>query len=76
MTELPPLYQSPRLTMLVKRWINLKRIKVKNVIERDQHFKLNYKILLQELSVQPAPFEFNNRSILEVISQHFHIKLA
>lgn len=69
--DLPPLYTSSRLVMLVKRWVNLKKIKRKSFLEKDSVFKLAYKDLLAELSIQPSPFQFNNRSIEAILSEIF-----
>ena len=71
MSELPPLYTSARLTMLVKRWVNNKRIKRKSYLQKDLVFKSAYKELISELSLQPAPFQFNSRSIQVILDSIF-----
>lgn len=71
--ELPPLYRSSRLTMLVKRWINTQRIKLKEYLAKTKEYLASYKLLLSELVAQPRNFEFNNRSIDAVIKEFFKI---
>lgn len=71
--EKPPLYQSKRLTQLVIRWVNTRKIKLKNYLSKDQFYCKEYKKLLNTLTSEQFPFEFNNRSVSWVLDNHFNL---
>lgn len=68
------IYESPRLTMLVKRWINNNKIKKTDYELKTDNFKNKLKELTKILSKEPAPFEFNKISIFKIIDEHHCVK--
>ena len=67
------IYNSERLLMLVKRWINNRRIKAKDYLEKTSHFVTELKTLTSDLSKED-PLEFNRESIYLIIEEFFKLK--
>lgn len=66
------IYESERLTMLVKRWVNLERISKKDYTENNEKYKKAYKKLIVLLvKQQSSSFQFNNASIDAVLKNLF-----
>ena len=67
--KIPPLYSSDLLTKLIQRWANTNRITKKLRDSKSPKYLECYKLLQKKLAEQPAPFEFNKRSIDAVLQE-------